>query len=275
MLLRASVVWLLAMGSIACSSGGGGGGFPVDGGGATGGTGNTGNTGNGGSGNTGNTGGTSTGGTGGGSCKAGGETCQQFNECCSGNCAQGICAGCGQVGSTCSGDECCNGLTCNAGTCAACLPNDSSCSFASDCCSGICKQGSCAACGGTGASCTTATECCGGVPCNGGQCATGGGAACTNPNDESVKASYDLVGESYTCFISTCGLNPSGCLAGCLNTSTGLSAACGACYEDGVECLMANCQSPCLSGPTTTECVTCRQQYCDPAFATCSGWPQP
>lgn len=275
MFLR-SGMWLLAIGVglVGCSSGGGGGGFPVDGGAGSGGSGNTGNTGNtggtGGSGNTGNTGG-----TGGGACKAGGDTCQQFNECCSGNCAQGVCTGCGQVGATCTSEECCNGLTCNAGSCAACLGNDSSCSFATDCCSGICKQGSCVPCGGTGASCTTATECCGGVACNNNQCASGGGAACNNANDEGVKGSYDLIAESYDCLLGTCSFNPSGCLADCLNTSTGLGNACGVCYEEGVQCLVTNCQSPCLSGPSTSECVACRQQFCDPAFATCSGWPEP
>jgi hypothetical protein len=273
MFVRSVCLLAIGVGLVGCSSGGGGGGFPVDGGSGSGGSGNTGNTGNGGSGNTGNTG--NTGGTGGGACKAGGDTCQQFNECCSGNCAQGVCTGCGQVGATCSDGGCCNGLSCNAGTCAACFPNDSSCSFATDCCSGICKQGSCVPCGGAGASCTTATECCGNVGCDNNQCTSGGGAACTNPNDESVKSSYDLIDESYDCLLGDCSLNPAGCLADCLNLDTGLSETCGICYEEGVQCLLTNCQSPCLSGPNTTECVACRQQYCDPAFATCSGWPTP
>jgi hypothetical protein len=277
MMFVRACVWLLAIGVgvVGCSSSGGGGGLPPDGGAGTGGNGNTGNTGNGGSGNTGNTGNTGGGGTGGGACKAGGDSCQQFNECCSGNCAQGVCTGCGQVGASCSDGACCNGLSCNAGTCAACFPNDSSCSFATDCCSGICKQGACAACGGPGASCTTATECCGGAGCDNNQCTSGGGAACTNPSDENVKASYDLIDESYSCLLEMCDLLPAGCLADCLNLNTGLGDFCALCYEEGVECLLASCQSQCLSGPETTECVACRQQYCDPAFTTCSGWPAP
>jgi hypothetical protein len=165
-------------------------------------------------------------------------------------------------------------LSCSSGSCAACAPNDSSCSFASDCCSGICNQGACVACGGAGSSCTTPTECCNGAPCAGGTCG-GGAGACLNSNDEAVNASYDLVQESFQCFLGSCASSPTGCIASCLALNTSLGLECAACYEDGVECILANCLGQCTGSPTEPNCVSCQEQYCNAAFTACSGWPSP
>jgi hypothetical protein len=115
------------------------------------------------------TGSTSTG----GSCKPGGSSCQSFNECCSGTCAQQVCTQCGGQGDPCA-DSCCNGLTCFNGTCGTCKGPGNACTLASECCSNVCQQGTCASCTQDGNECSTNQDCCTGTCtnniCGGGDC---------------------------------------------------------------------------------------------------------
>jgi hypothetical protein len=107
-----------------------------------------------------------------------------------------------------------------------------------------------------------------------GQCTSSGSGACVNPSDQSVKSSYDLEQESFDCFLQ-CNPGSAECFANCISSNTGLSPDCATCYGQGVQCVIDNCTDPCLSSLEGPECVSCRAQYCDGPFTSCSGWAEP
>jgi hypothetical protein len=105
------------------------------------------------------------------SCTIGGGHCSFDSDCCSDNCASGICqagsGGCTIGGGSCSFDSDCCSDNCHSGTCQAgsgkCTDGGGSCSFDSDCCSDNCYSGTCqSACTSQGDSCTYDHECCAG-----------------------------------------------------------------------------------------------------------------
>lgn len=105
------------------------------------------------------------------SCTIGGGRCSFDSDCCSDNCASGVCqagsGGCTIGGGSCSFDSDCCSDNCASGVCQAgsgkCTDGGGSCSFDSDCCSDNCYSGTCqAACTSQGNSCTYDHECCAG-----------------------------------------------------------------------------------------------------------------
>ncbi|RLB48553.1 MAG: hypothetical protein DRJ42_22965, partial [Deltaproteobacteria bacterium] len=119
-----------------------------------------------------------------------GDMCSAGPQCCSGNCASGICVdatgSCQRILDTCTADsECCTGL-CSASIDGAlrcqvpggCGVGGTACLTAADCCSGGCVGGFCddtATCGDDGEACTTSVECCS-HDCNGTTCESAGGS---------------------------------------------------------------------------------------------------
>lgn len=76
-------------------------------------------------------------------CLDGGASCEAFSECCSGTCANNVCAACGKQGDSCGGG-CCVGLICYNSECNSCGPDGAPCLASGDCCSGVCSNGTCA-----------------------------------------------------------------------------------------------------------------------------------
>lgn len=83
-----------------------------------------------------------------GQCRAGGESCSSFWECCSLRCAGDTCTACIAAGQACDdASPCCEG-TCSSGTCVVnslhgCTPAGGRCERADECCGGACNAGEC------------------------------------------------------------------------------------------------------------------------------------
>ena len=106
------------------------------------------------------------------------------------------------------------------------------------------------------------------MPASGG---TGGGAsgACTNADDQ-AKLNAMNVGE----VVGGCAKDNLGGEPGtktCIKTKTNLSDACVDCFDQAVQCGAKNCWLQCISDSNSPDCIACRAQFCDPAFAACSG----
>jgi hypothetical protein len=118
----------------------------------------------------------------------------------------------------------------------------------------------------------------------GGSSAGGGGAggsstggaggagmgACTNDADTALISdpSKDIPGAVGDCAQMNFGMEPA--TLNCIKM-TGLSDACAQCFDDTVQCIFMNCLNQCIAGADSQPCVDCRAQFCDPAFAECSG----
>jgi hypothetical protein len=59
----------------------------------------------------------------------------------------------------------------------------------------------------------------------------------------------------------------------CIQSGTGLSTPCTACFDTYVLCAEQHCINQCISSTQTAACVQCRQQFCDGQFLACSGLP--
>ena len=109
-------------------------------------------------------------------CLPTGEVCVEPENCCTGNCNEGICVGdtglCFGIGDECKASaECCSGRceelpgagqTCVTGGCAGV---GDSCTLATDCCGLSCESGTCTdgdTCAMVGSSCGVDTDCCSG-----------------------------------------------------------------------------------------------------------------
>jgi len=107
----------------------------------------------------------------------------------------------------------------------------------------------------------------------------GGGEAgpvnqCLDPADQGVLADMQAVTDAaQTCGIS-CFPNPDpNCNTDCMVMQAGLTRGCATCYGDSIRCASMNCLLQCLNGNATPECRACSEQFCTPAFRTCSGLP--
>ncbi|HLK35152.1 MAG TPA: hypothetical protein VKU41_00280 [Polyangiaceae bacterium] len=113
------------------------------------------------------------------SCLNVGSACSFAGQCCTGQCAGGVCAfpTCVSDGGSCTGNtQCCSG-SCSSGTCASlnntCRTLGNTCTQDTQCCSQHCNGGLCAAssyCRQNGDVCSASSDCCGGV------CTLAGGA---------------------------------------------------------------------------------------------------
>jgi len=100
-------------------------------------------------------------------------------------------------------------------------------------------------------------------------CASG---ACTNPSDSDklknltlAKADMDTCGRG--CYGSS---TFSTCVAQCMSSKLGISSSCAQCFGDDGECTKDNCLLQCIN-PDSQSCLDCSNQYCTPAFTSCSG----
>jgi hypothetical protein len=111
-------------------------------------------------------------GAGNGSCLALGSACTSAAECCSADCAHGMCSypACTSDGQACtSGADCCS-QSCVGQKCAplntACKTLGNACVSNGECCSSLCSGGTCQSssfCGQPGDACSAGTDCCTGA----------------------------------------------------------------------------------------------------------------
>merc|ERR1719327_1051697 len=55
----------------------------------------------------------------------------------------------------------------------------------------------------------------------------------------------------------------------------GFSAGCAQCVGTYAKCIATDCGSQCKADPTGAACKTCYTDKCEPAFYSCTGFPQP
>jgi hypothetical protein len=60
----------------------------------------------------------------------------------------------------------------------------------------------------------------------------------------------------------------------CIQMGTGFTDECTTCFNNNVQCVIANCIGECISDSNSQPCLDCRAEKCDPAFAMCSGLKQ-
>jgi len=99
---------------------------------------------------------------------------------------------------------------------------------------------------------------------------------CTNPTDDAVHMSFDLLSEATTCTIPCLGspTRPQ-CIADCLVSATGLTGSCALCYGQSAECGILNCAAQCAADPSGQPCLDCIDANCTAAFDVCSGLGTP
>lgn len=105
---------------------------------------------------------------------------------------------------------------------------------------------------------------------------TGGGGtggappsgACTNAGDQAILAGGQVQTQVEQCAQQNFGAEPG--TKDCIKSTTGLSDGCVTCFDDTVQCTVANCIAQCAGGQTP-DCTACMDQHCTPAFVQCSG----
>lgn len=111
--------------------------------------------------------------------------------------------------------------------------------------------------------------------------------ACTGfSSNVSVGACGDDLGiltsmlETITETTGTCGtdcaLNDdiSMCGGDCVVEATGISAECGVCFGDLIECSVTMCASECAGDPGSTDCSSCLEAMgCNAGYTACAGFP--
>jgi hypothetical protein len=95
--------------------------------------------------------------------------------------------------------------------------------------------------------------------------------ACSNAADKALIENGTVGDQTKSC-ATKCYFNSdvSSCVAKCLQSSTGISLACGGCYGDSTECTFAHC-SVCISDSTSSACTSCIKTNCGAAFVACAG----
>lgn len=160
-------------------------------------------------------------------CLGGGVPCHVFSECCSGTCANNVCAKCASAEEKCA-DGCCVGLTCYDGKCGACKDDGQPCVAFADCCSGVCTSGFCAP-----------------LICDVGMNACGN--KCVEPLDHDNCLSCS----------NKCATGAECCQSGCVDTANDASN-CGACnvhcawYKECKIGVCSNSPSCCNDGPNAS-----------------------
>ncbi len=91
--------------------------------------------------------------------------------------------------------------------------------------------------------------------------------ACKDPAEAAIVQQKDLAKVSADCKIST----------DCIETATGLGAACSSCYVGWFQCAhLGACINDCFSSPVTDEpCKSCANQKCLPLLKACTGLSSP
>jgi len=103
--------------------------------------------------------------------------------------------------------------------------------------------------------------------------ATAPAGACTNAADAARFASLGEAGvdQGISGCIGSC-LVPGPACGMCIQTATGFTAECTACFSDIVACTVMNCVANCIN-PADPACETCRVDNCGAAFEACAGLP--
>ena len=96
------------------------------------------------------------------------------------------------------------------------------------------------------------------------------GDACLNPEDEAVRAAYNLDAEAESAGLACTG-NAS-CISQAMQNDTGLSAGCADCYGGTGGCAASNCALQCIGSSSSSGCRNCVASNCAAEFEICSGW---
>ena len=98
--------------------------------------------------------------------------------------------------------------------------------------------------------------------------------ACTDSSDSNIilNENAHLAQLSEKCGLE-CAISfrLSTCVSGCLVKSSNLTAPCSACYGADAVCSKKHCMSECIRSPSSNECVSCSQKYCNSSLFSCSG----
>jgi hypothetical protein len=94
-----------------------------------------------------------------------------------------------------------------------------------------------------------------------------GSGACTDAMDMATMGMATFQMSVQTCAQNNLGQEPgtSSCIM-----MIGLTSACTMCVDTDVHCIIMNCLTQCMNGPSPA-CTTCQMMSCDPAFHMCSG----
>jgi len=86
----------------------------------------------------------------------------------------------------------------------------------------------------------------------------------------------DFQSDEKSCAMQCGGQNP--CTGNCMSRKRGYSHACGQCFGDLSSCVVAHCvvaPGNCGVNSSGEACQKCTNQYCTPAFESCTGWTPP
>ena len=97
------------------------------------------------------------------------------------------------------------------------------------------------------------------------------GTACMNDADKAIAADAGAQAKMTTC-TKDCywGGEDIECINACIETETGLSADCSACFGLLAECTVLSC-AVCVVDASTQECADCRNEKCSDPMLECSG----
>ena len=129
-----------------------------------------------------------------GGCLGLGGSCANAAQCCSGDCANGVCSypSCTSDNQACATNSSCCSQNCVGGSCASlntsCKTIGNSCASSAECCSGRCANGTCQAssfCAQPGDVCRADADCCTGI-CSTGDAGQGLGTCAASPPTQSA-----------------------------------------------------------------------------------------
>merc|ERR1711992_315034 len=86
----------------------------------------------------------------------------------------------------------------------------------------------------------------------------------------------DFKSDERTCALRCGGQNP--CTGNCMSQKLGYSHACGQCFGGLSSCVVAHCvvaPGNCGVNANGEACKSCTNQYCKPAFESCTGFTPP
>jgi hypothetical protein len=104
---------------------------------------------------------------------------------------------------------------------------------------------------------------------------SGGDGACEGAMDYTIiTTTDDLAGKMSGCAFSCFSSSDPDCQTNCVQTETGLSEPCSACFGENISCTVSSCALQCIS-PDSAGCASCQATNCAPAFADCAGITPP
>jgi hypothetical protein len=212
--------------------------------------------------------------------------CEFNNAACIADCIavetglSAACAACFGTTSVCALRNCLQPCLADPGgaPCRACL--DQFCLDDFEACSGVtwgggacvpqCGQRECGPDPNCGASCGT---CGAGEACQAGRCVptVPTDDACANAQDLAILNRVDATQVAQECILAAgCGTDEA-CIADCIQSQTGISDACAACYGALAGCGLQFCLLTCYQDPGGPSCLACLDENCMTAFEACSG----